>query len=86
MFANGVGRPLCLNNLTNRCIQPRLEFCQHCGQPRAGHKAEHGFKRDESRIASLGTGGMLSVVGWRPTCTALGSQTRRYRPSCGTLT
>jgi integrase len=50
MFANSVGKPLCLNNLTNREIQPRLEFCQLCGTNRAEHKAEHEFERDESRI------------------------------------
>ncbi len=50
MFANSLGKPLCLNNLTNRCIQPRLEFCQQCSQTRAGHKAEHPFERDGSRI------------------------------------
>ncbi len=49
MFANTVGTPLCLNNVTNRCIQPRLEFCQHCGESRAGHKAKHQFERDDAR-------------------------------------
>jgi integrase len=50
MFANSAGKPLCLNNLTNRCIQPRLEFCLQCGQSRAKHEGEHLFDRDGSRI------------------------------------
>jgi integrase len=54
MFANNVGKPLCLNNLTNRVIQPRLEYCKQCGQTRAAHGKEHKFQRDESRITWRG--------------------------------
>jgi integrase len=54
MFANSVGKPLCLNNLTNRCIQPRLEYCKHCGQSRADHGNGHEFERDERRVVWRG--------------------------------
>jgi len=54
MFANSVGKPLCLNNLTNRCIQPRLEYCKHCGQSHAEHGNEHEFERDEHRVVWRG--------------------------------
>jgi integrase len=54
MFANKVGKPLCLNNLTNRVIQPRLEYCKQCGQTRADHGNGHKFQRDESRITWRG--------------------------------
>ena len=50
MFANSVGKPPCLNNLANREIQPRLEFCQLCGIARAEHGEEYEFDRDGSRI------------------------------------
>jgi integrase len=49
MFANSEGQPMCLNNLTNRCIQPRLEFCKRCGKSRHAHRERHAFDRDESR-------------------------------------
>jgi integrase len=49
LFVNSVGMPLCLNNLTNRDIQPRLEFCKVCGLTRAEHGRDHAFKRDDSR-------------------------------------
>jgi integrase len=49
MFANSEGHPMCLNNLTNRCIQPRFEFCKQCGKPRIGHNEDHRFHRDDTR-------------------------------------
>jgi integrase len=51
MFASKVGKPLCLNNLTNRQIQPRFEYCQSCGQIRFGHGNEHPFQLDQTRTA-----------------------------------
>jgi integrase len=50
MFANSIGKPLCLNNLTNRCIQPRLEFCKQCGGNRADHGKQHKFQQDQCRV------------------------------------
>ena len=50
MFAGKVGKPLCLNNLTNREIQPRFEYCKSCGQIRFGHGKEHPFQLDQTRI------------------------------------
>ncbi len=54
MLTNGAGKPLCLNNLTNRVIQPQLEYCEQCGQTRADHDADHEFNRDKSRITWRG--------------------------------
>jgi len=63
-----------LNNLTNRCIQPRFEYCKHCGRSRADHGNGHEFERDERRI--VWRGGMPSAVGSQPTCTVWACRTR----------
>jgi integrase len=49
LFTNRVGKPLCLNNLTNRHIVPYLKFCKQCGHNRAQHDGDHKFGADESR-------------------------------------
>jgi integrase len=47
LFANSEGKPLCLNNVANRCIQPRLEFCKTCHIRRTDHNTDHGFERGD---------------------------------------
>ncbi len=49
MFPNAEGEPMCLNNLTNRVVQPRFEFCTTCGRSRETHERDHQFERDEER-------------------------------------
>ncbi len=47
IFANSLGKPLCMNNVLKRGILPALDRCEHCRQSKAGHgKADHPFKRD----------------------------------------
>jgi integrase len=51
IFANGLAKPLCLNNLANRVILPILHRCVHCGKSRPEHKKEtHRFELDISRV------------------------------------
>jgi integrase len=66
MFANKVGKPLCLNNLTNREIQPRFEYCQHCGQIRFGHRKDHRFERDQQRVVWHGWHAFRRGLGSKP--------------------
>lgn len=48
IFANSLGKPLCLNNLFNRVIAPALEQCS-CSKRRGEHVGEdHAFKLDAS--------------------------------------
>jgi integrase len=48
IFANTVGKPLCMNNLLARVILPALNRCEVCRKDEAAHdaKADHVFKRD----------------------------------------
>jgi integrase len=50
IFANGAGKPACLNNLMNRQIIPVLVNCARCGKTRGKPHAgqDHTFQRDES--------------------------------------
>jgi len=51
MFANSNGKPLCLNNLANRDIQPVFAYCRDCGKKRIDHvNAGHRFELDTSRV------------------------------------
>jgi hypothetical protein len=42
------GKPLLLDNVSQRVIVPLLRGCAVCGKPESGHKAAHAFKLDES--------------------------------------
>ncbi|HEX6505328.1 MAG TPA: tyrosine-type recombinase/integrase [Terriglobales bacterium] len=51
IFANRLGKPLCLNGVANRIILPVLHRCDVCGDNRDGHKkANHKFRLDTSRV------------------------------------
>jgi integrase len=51
MFANGAGKPACLDNLLTRQIMPTLERCIHCGNTRGRFHVgqDHVFQRDSAR-------------------------------------
>ena len=42
------GRPLVLDNVSQRIIIPLLSGCAVCGKPKSGREAAHAFKLDES--------------------------------------
>jgi integrase len=47
IFANSLGKPLCMNNVLKRAILPALDRCECCRKAKAEHsKADHPFKRD----------------------------------------
>lgn len=48
IFANSLGKPLCMNNLLGRVILPALNRCEECRKDEAAHdaKTDHKFKRD----------------------------------------
>ena len=47
IFANSLGKPLCMNNLLGRVILPALNRCEVCRKVQAAHTiADHQFKRD----------------------------------------
>jgi len=49
IFQNGTGKPLSLDNLAKRAIQPAIEKCSVCRKSEADHPPEgHLFKLDES--------------------------------------
>jgi len=49
IFQNGAGKPLSLDNLAKRAIQPAIEKCSVCRKSEADHPPEgHLFKLDES--------------------------------------
>ncbi len=54
MFSNSVGKPMCLNNLTNREVAPRFQYCKVCGRSRADHDADHDFEHDQARVVWYG--------------------------------
>jgi integrase len=51
IFANGTGKPACLDNLLTRQIMPTLERCICCGNTQGRFHAaqDHIFQRDNSR-------------------------------------
>jgi integrase len=47
IFANGLGKPLNLNNLLGRVILPNLDRCEFCYQMQSDHgSGNHPFRRD----------------------------------------
>lgn len=48
IFANSLGKPLCMNNLLGRVMLPALNRCEHCRKDEAAHgvNTDHAFKRD----------------------------------------
>jgi integrase len=42
------GKPMILDNLSNRVVVPALMRCAVCGEQESEHEAEHEFKLDES--------------------------------------
>ena len=51
IFANGLGKPVCLNNILNRVILPLLHVCTACAKSKDNHgKTDHEFKLDTPRV------------------------------------
>jgi integrase len=47
VFANSLGKPLCMNNLLGRVMLPSLNRCALCGKSEKEHaKANHDYTRD----------------------------------------
>jgi integrase len=47
IFANGLGKPLSMNNVLKRVILPALNRCEVCRKPESDHtEADHPYKRD----------------------------------------
>jgi len=47
IFANSLGKPLCMNNLLGRVIRPSLNRCAVCSKSENDHaKANHQYRRD----------------------------------------
>ena len=81
MFANKLGKPLCLNGVVNRLILPVLHGCQVCGNNREDHTtADHKFKNSSSTpLGYCGVDGTYSGEGWQRTSIAWEYPIRLFR-------